>query len=579
MGFYTAELQVPIASDGLPELNSDLEVTINPDTIGSEKYFVHPTDFSATVFVRDDDAAIPELSMVNVTNPVAESAGSVEFTVIATADPERELTIYYTPAEVAQGDFLTDTVAAKTSTGVTFQNIGGQEQGTISVNLHNDSIGEPTGEISVTLNADSETHITYTVVSGATATGTATILDDDAPTLTIATGPAVTEIDSQVSPAQAVFTVSSAVQPATNNFTVQYTPISANFAVNSGTQRASSHTLAFADADNDGIYTAELRVNIAYDIDAEENQNLEVTLNPDSVGSEKYFVGTPATASIFVIDNDAAIPELSIENVTDPVAESDLNVEFTIVASEDPERELTVYYTPAEVNTGDFLTDAVAADLNSSVAFQPVGDKVTGSISIPLYNDDIAEPTGTIKVTLNADSATPHTYTVVAGDSATATATILDNDAPELSIVNGPLVKELDTITYAKFTVTSAVQPVTNNFRIQYTPTSTNFVANSGIKRTSHELNFSDTDRNGIYTAELRVEIARDIDPEANEYLQVVLNPDVVGLEKYFVKGASNTASVFVVDGDARIPELSLASIPDSIVESDGKVEFTVIAT
>ena len=101
---------------------------------------------------------------------------------------------------------------------------------------------EPTGEISVTLNADSETHITYTVVSGATATGTATILDDDAPTLTIATGPAVTEIDNSVSPAQAVFTVSSAVQPATNNFTVQYTPTSTNFAVNSGTKQTSHST-------------------------------------------------------------------------------------------------------------------------------------------------------------------------------------------------------------------------------------------------------------------------------------------------------------------------------------------------
>ena len=51
--------------------------------------------------------------------------------------------------------------------------------------------------------------------------------------------------------------------------------------------------------------------------DAEVNQNLDVTLNPDTVGSEKYYVGTPASASIFVIDNDAAIPELSIEDVTE----------------------------------------------------------------------------------------------------------------------------------------------------------------------------------------------------------------------------------------------------------------------
>ena len=244
-------MRVEIASDDQAELNSDLVVTLNPDTVGSEKYFVHATNNSATIFIVDDDAAIPELSVENISNPVAEGSGSIDFTILATADPERELTVYYTPSEVGQGDFLTDEVAVESYSPVIFRNVGGREVGTISVNLHNDNSAEPTGTIEITLNADSAPTATYTVVSGAASTGTATILDNDAPTLSVTGGSIVTELDDSVNPAQAVFTISSAVEPVTNNFTIQYTPTSSNFAINSGTKRT-SHALNFADTNNDG---------------------------------------------------------------------------------------------------------------------------------------------------------------------------------------------------------------------------------------------------------------------------------------------------------------------------------------
>ena len=297
--------------------------------------------------------------------------------------------------------------------------------------------------IEVTLNVDQAISTTYTVVTGNTRSTTATILDNDAPMLSITAGSMVIESDVSGSPAHARYTISSAVEPETNNFTVQYTPTSVNFAVNSGAKRT-SHTLDFSDADGNGIFTAELRVEIASDDVAEVNQNLVVVIHSDTVGSEKYFVkDNTASASVFVVDDDAAIPELSLESIPTLIAESQVDVVFTIIASEAPGRELTVYYTPTEVGDSDFLTDAVATKTSSSVSFHTIGGKEKGLITISLDNDTSAEPTGMIEVTLNTDSAPVQTYTVVSGDASSSMATILDNDAPTLSITGGSSVIDL----------------------------------------------------------------------------------------------------------------------------------------
>ena len=228
----------------------------------------------------DDDALIPELSFVSIPNPIAESAGRIEFTILADQDPGRDVVVNYTPAEVGGGDFLTNTVATESSTLVSFTDDGSAVTGTITVDLHDDTIGEPTGMIKVTLDTDSAPAETYTVVSGDASSESVTILDNDAPTLTIAKkDQVVTEIDSSISPAKARYTISSAVEPVTNNFTIQYTPTSANFAIDSGTKQT-SNSLYFIDPENDGIFEAELEVKIAYDNVSEVNQDLVVTRKP-----------------------------------------------------------------------------------------------------------------------------------------------------------------------------------------------------------------------------------------------------------------------------------------------------------
>ena len=161
---------------------------------------------------------------------------------------------------------------------------------------------------------------------------TITILDNDAPTLSIIAGPPVTESDLPGSPAIAKFVLSSPVQPMTPRFRVSYTPVGTNFIADSGIS-SQSEILNFTDSDSDGIFTAELPITIASDQVAEENGVVTVTLNEDTFGSEKYFVGSRATASVVVNDDDdAKIPELSITDIANPIAESQGMVVFIITA-------------------------------------------------------------------------------------------------------------------------------------------------------------------------------------------------------------------------------------------------------
>ena len=580
-GIYTAELRVEIVSDKDKEVNENLEVTLNPDTVGMENYFVG-SPATASVFVIDDDATIPELSLESLSTPIGESAGEVVFTVLASEAPGRELTVYYTPAEVGGGDFITNAVASESSTGVTFQTIGGQEKGSITVKLDNDTRTEPTGMIELTLNADSAPAQTYTVVAGDASSTTVTILDNDAPTLSITGGSMVTESDVSGSPAHAIFTISSQVEPVTNNFTVQYTPTSSAFVANSGT-RMTSHTLDFSDPDNDGIYTAELRVEIVSDDVEELNGNLEVSLNADTVGSEKYFVDSSAnSATVFVVDDDAVIPELSFESMTTPIAESARNVVLTVIASEAPGREVTVHYTPAEVGDGNFLTDAVASESSAGVTFQTIGGQEKGSITVDLDNDSVAEATGMIKVALNADSAPAQTYTVIAGDASSVTVTIWDDDAPELTITGGNKVTESDTVgspAQAIFTVHSPVLPNdglpnSGSLVVNFTSVSPTFVADTLDNRT-RTLNFVHNTTDGNYQASLPIDIVSDSDAEVDDKVTVTLSNDSAPISYYV--GTPNQAEVAVADDDSGFPLLTIEDLTTPVFE-DNVVEFTITA-
>ena len=227
---------------------------------------------------------------------------------------------------------------------------------------------------------------------------------------------------------------------------------------------------------------------------------------------------------------------------------------------------LTVRYTPSEVDSGDFLTAGVQDTyVDANLSFEDDGSgNYVDEISITLDNDNNAEVTGEIEVSINSDPAAPNlTYRV--GSTSTAKTRILDNEAPELSITGGPKVTE-GTNVQAIFTITSLVQPSGNSIDIDYTPVSANFLAvgTSGDKVTNHTLNFTGA---GPYTASLPITVHNDEIKEENGSISVTLNQKDPIAGYTVVSAPRNEASVSVQDDDS-LPRLEITASEAAFAEN-----------
>ena len=119
-----------------------------------------------------------------------EGVESVEFTVTAYEDqtkntsinPGRTITIQYTPAEVAGGDYLATATEVATTIELSFT--GGKDgnwTSTISVPIAGNADTTATGKIKVTLNDDPATTDAYIVSTGADKSAEANFIDDERP--------------------------------------------------------------------------------------------------------------------------------------------------------------------------------------------------------------------------------------------------------------------------------------------------------------------------------------------------------------------------------------------------------------
>ena len=378
----TGSFSIPILDD--LDIEGSEAFTLTLSNVLGATFVGNVNSISQSVSIIDNET--PRIAITTTNFNVSEVVGSSEF--------ELNFELITAWNHDVHFNYSTHNITATMGTDFetlsgTFTFVAGQTTGSISIPILDDLNIEMSETFRIELVAQGGAEFSNSLSSIRNIS--VTILDNESPTLSITGGSMVTESDVSGSPAYARFTISTPIEPTTNNFTVRYTPTSSNFVANSGSP-TTSRALDFSDPDNDGIYTAELRVEIVSDKDKEVNGNLEVSLNADTVGTEKYFVNSSAdSATVFVVDDDAVIPELSLESLSTPIGESAGEVVFTVLASEAPGRELTIYYTPAEVGSGDFLTKDVASETSSSVIFQTLGGKEKGSITVNLDND-IREP-------------------------------------------------------------------------------------------------------------------------------------------------------------------------------------------
>ena len=573
-GPYTATLTIPVHDDTTSESNGPIQVTLHEESVPATNYTVAASpNNSASIQVVDDDS-LPLLSISAPTTPVIESAEAVNFIITTTTNPGSNFQIRYDPSEVNSSDFLNELAIptsqeAITTASLNFSGVPGLYSATLSVPIHNDSTNERSGQIKVELLADNNTPKTYRVATDGTQVVTATILDDEVPELKISGGMAITEGDGNT----AGFTVSSVI-PVTS-LTVYYTPESTNF-LQAGSGVETFTSLNFTGA---GPYTAPLALSIHNDEFSENNGTIRVTLNEESIPTTNYTVASsPNNSAIVNVTDDDSLPLLRIAAPATPTAESAGFVDYLITATTDLGSDFQVRYHPSEMNSGDFLNELATPTSQEVITsklidFTASANVYTATLSVPIHNDEVGERTGQIEVELLSDNAVPKTYKVATNGTQVATATILDDDAPELKISAGNTVVEGDGNS-ADFTITSEV--LVNTLTVYYTPVGANYMQFGSGTKTFATLSFNGE---GPYTAVLPIRVHDDQTIESNGFINVTLDEESTPATNYTVASSpDNSAIVSILDDDTP-PRIVVAENSGFAIENSGMVKFKLTAT
>ena len=294
-----------------------------------------------------------------------------------------------------------------------------------------DEIGEITEFFTITLGNPTNGDIT-----GVNSVSKITILDDEAPVLSIGDGTAVTEAVG----AMAEFPVTASFN--SDEITVYYTPTQPSQGGDFLGGSLSSERTTSVELDFEGGTSAMLEVPIASDDQTESDGSISVTLEDDQnrVGGQlviTYSVAAdPNNRGTVAVTDDDSLPMVSIVADNGETAENARTAQFMLTAiGLTNDTTLNINATPAEEG-GDFLTDAVASDTNFPVEFEARSDgSYSGVLAVMLDDDEIGEATADIQVTLNPDPNPAKTYRL--GATTNGGMTILDDDAPELSISAG----------------------------------------------------------------------------------------------------------------------------------------------
>ena len=563
-------ISIAIASDTDTEVNGTITLTLTADTASPTKYIVatSPND-SAVVNVVDDDS-LPVISILANSGTAAENSETAPFKLTATGLTETTtLSINATPAEDSH-DFLTTTIAdtaADFEVEFTDSDDDDTYEGELSVALDNDTTGEATGTIKLTLNTDPDSGKTYRL--GTTTEGMITIYDDDAPELKITAGAQVVEAIG----AAVDFTVSVEASP-NRNVAVKYTLAeSQTFIDGEGANKPAN-----LDFTNNAT-EATLSIPLTSDTDPESNGTVTVTLTADTEDPVTYMVASSPndTAFVNVIDDDS-LPIVSILPDSGEAIEGPLAVPFKLTATRitGQQRIVVIKATPSEVSD-DFLRDQDQDNQAlSQVTFtDPDGDGTyEANYTQRLHNDSIGEATGDIKLNLN-----PNSGVYILGSVTEGVLTILDDDAPELEITAGDPVAEGENV-FANFVVSAEVSPnkeVTVRYELEEsTVESGDFVASDqeGDDKTAN-LDF----RNGVKEATIAIPLTSDTEIEPNSTITVTLLADNMDPFTYTVKAApDNIATMSVIDDDS-LPLIEIAADSGEVAESVGFATFNLSAT
>lgn len=402
----TKSFTVPINDDTTFEGNETFTVTVRNPTGGATL----GTRSSAVVTIVENDPAPMPGTLALVAGPytVAEGATSATVTVTRTGGSNGAAIVQYT------------TVAGTASAGSDYQTTSGtlnwpdgdNQSRTITIPIVADTTDEPDEDFEVVLsNATGAT-------LGAPSRATVRIVDDDppAPTGTLQlTAAAFSASEGAASMAITISRSNGSAGAASVGYATAQGSASAGV-----DYRTTTGTMSWLDGDST---TKTINIPIIADTLDEADEQLTLTLS----GAVGATLGTPASATLTILDDDAPAPQpgtIDVTPATQDVSESATSVSVTIrrTGGSDGPASVTYATTPGSAAAGaDY--DAATATLTWAN-----GDSTARTVTVTLRPDTTDEPDETFQVVLsNATGA-------ALSSQRTATIRILDDDvAPPAS--------------------------------------------------------------------------------------------------------------------------------------------------
>ncbi|WP_324731459.1 Calx-beta domain-containing protein [Pseudomonas paeninsulae] len=563
-GATTATFTVAIADDFIKEGNETFNVTLsglstNVAASGNDLLGVGTiTDTGSTPPTETITAADTVYAVIEGPTTVAEGATTGAYTVklvdqagnSVTVTSATNVTVQFANGTAEAGDYAaadqTVTIAA------------GSSSATLTVATNEDvDFDNETFTASIKAVQDNGEFEAINISSGAagqTASATTTIVDNDvAPTISI------NDVTVNEDAGTATFTVTL------GNATTA--PVTFNYATSNGTATAGTDYTATTGSGSiaAGATTATFTVAIADDFIKEGNETFNVTLsglstNVAASGNDLLGVGTitdtgstPPTETITAADTVYAV----IEGPT-TVAEGATTGAYTVKLVDQAGNSVTV--TSATNVTVQFANgtaeagDYAAADQTVTIA--------AGSSSATLTvatNEDVDFDNETFTASIkavqdNGEFEAINISSGAAGQTASATTTIVDNDvAPTISINDVTVNEDAGTATFTVTLGNATTAPVTFNYA------TSNGTATAGTDYTA--TTDSGSIAAGATTATFTVAIADDFIKEGNETFNVTLS----GLSTNVAASGNDLLGVGTITDTGSTPPTETITAADTV--------------
>ncbi|KQM69470.1 hypothetical protein ASE74_05645 [Pedobacter sp. Leaf216] len=531
-GQTTGTITIDVLADALTE-NTETVIA----TLGTSNNAVTVNTSPASINIIDANTSSISIS---TTPTVNESNGTATFTVTLNNAVQNAFSVNYSTADGTATAGLDYT--ATTGTLNFPANAAAGSTLTFTVPINNDNIAEANETFTATLSG-----ITGGVVVISNATATATIVDNDAATVSIAAGTA----GNENGPVNGTFNVTLS-NPSSTDTQITYT-LGGSATEGSDYSTIVTKTITIPAGQTTGTIT----IPVLTDNLVEGTETVVATL----VATNSALVTvtpTPAnkTATINIADNTTAtVTVVATTNGAEPNTQGLFT--FTLSNASTTDTQLTYTVTGTATSGTDYISIGTTVTI-------PAG-QTTVTVPVLVQDDTFAESTETVILTLAAATNNP----AITASTAPATVNISDNDNATVAVNNVTVVENAGNAIFT-VTLTGNVQ---NAFTVNYTTANGTALAGTDYTATTGSVTFPAGSISGA-TQTFSIPVANDNIAELAETFTVTLNSVSAGsVVTIPVAGATGTATI--TDDDAA----SVAINSVSALESDGNMTFTVTLT